>query len=203
MTLPAGSGGTGASTGPDVSAKPGASAGTDGGTTDGAPTPETRALALALLAAARQRGAHIATAESCTAGLLSGAITAPPGASEIFEAGFVTYSNAAKSTMLDVPAELIARHGAVSEPVARAMAAGALARSGASLAVAITGIAGPGGSEHKPEGRVCFAHALRGGETRSETCEFGPRGRDGVRAAAVDHALRLLLAALADDRTAP
>ena len=142
-----------------------------------------------LLARARARGATIATAESCTGGLLA-------GASDLFGYGFVTYSNDAKQDLLGVQAETLLQWGAVSEQVAREMAEGARARSGAGLALAITGIAGPGGSDHKPEGRVCFALARAGG-CHSETVEFGPRGRGAVRAAAVRHALEMLIAALA------
>ncbi|MEZ5912029.1 MAG: CinA family protein [Paracoccaceae bacterium] len=149
-----------------------------------------------LLALARAQGATIATAESCTAGLISGAITDVAGSSDIFDRGFVTYSNAAKVAMLGVDAETLAEHGAVSEEVAREMANGALMRSAADLAVAVTGIAGPGGSEHKPEGRVCFAIASRARGTRTETRDFGAIGRAGVRAATVDHALDLLIAEL-------
>ena len=149
-----------------------------------------------LLARARARGATIATAESCTGGLLAGAITGVAGASDLFGYGFVTYSNDAKQDLLGVQAETLLQWGAVSEQVAREMAEGARARSGAGLALAITGIAGPGGSDHKPEGRVCFALARAGG-CHSETVEFGPRGRGAVRAAAVRHALEMLIAALA------
>lgn len=150
-----------------------------------------------LLAAARAAGAMLATAESCTAGLISGAITEVAGSSDIFDRGFVTYSNDAKTAMLGVRLETLAAHGAVSEEVAREMAEGALARSAATLAVSVTGIAGPGGSEHKPEGRVCFGLAAKGQPTRTETVEFGAIGRGNVRAATVDHALDLLIAALA------
>ena len=151
--------------------------------------------AQALLDAARSRGLWLATAESCTGGLLAGAITTPPGASAIFDRGFVTYTNEAKQDLLGVGTDTLANHGAVSEEVAAEMAAGALARSRADIAVSVTGIAGPGGSEHKPEGRVCFGLATREGVT-TETVEFGPRGRDAVRAATVDHALNLLLQAV-------
>lgn len=137
----------------------------------------------------------LVTAESCTGGMVAAALTDLPGSSGIFAGGFVTYSNGLKTGVLGVPAGLIAAHGAVSEPVARAMAEGALARSGATLAVSITGIAGPGGSEYKPEGRVCFGLATAAGCT-SETVDFGAMGRDRVRRAARDHALRLLLSAL-------
>ncbi len=153
-------------------------------------------LAAELLARARARGVLLATAESCTAGLIAAAITEVAGSSDIFDRGFVTYSNAAKREMLAVRAATLDRFGAVSEPVAREMAEGALAHSAAALAVSVTGIAGPGGSEHKPEGRVCFGLATRGGDTRTETVEFGALGRARVRAASVEHALRLLIAAL-------
>lgn len=149
-----------------------------------------------LLARARYWGVRIATAESCTGGMVAAALTDVAGSSDVFERGFVTYSNAAKVEMLGVASETLAAHGAVSEAVAREMAEGALAHSAADLAVSITGIAGPGGSEFKPEGRVCFGLARTGRETRVETVEFGPRGRAKVRAAATDHALRLLLGAL-------
>jgi len=152
--------------------------------------------AVALLARARAAGVMVATAESCTGGLIAGAITDVAGSSTIFDRGYVTYSNAAKTEMLGVSPGTLEAQGAVSEPVAAEMAAGALARSRATLAVAVTGIAGPGGSEHKPEGRVCFALARRGGPPRAWTVEFGARGRGAVRAATVDSALDALLAAL-------
>jgi nicotinamide-nucleotide amidase len=149
-----------------------------------------------LLALARAKGAVIATAESCTGGMVAAAITDVAGSSDIFDRGFVTYSNAAKVAMLGVDPAAIEAHGAVSEAVARAMAEGALARSDATLAVSVTGIAGPGGSAFKPEGRVCFGLAAAGRPTTAETVEFGALGRDAVRRASADHALGLLLAAL-------
>lgn len=149
-----------------------------------------------LLARARAAGAVVATAESCTGGLLAGAITEVPGSSDIFDRGFVTYSNAAKVGTLGVSEATLAARGAVSEEVAREMAEGALARSAATLAVSVTGIAGPGGSEVKPEGRVCFGLAARGRPTRSETVEFGALGRGEVRRRSVDHALALLIGAV-------
>ena len=149
-----------------------------------------------LLELAKRQGAIVATAESCTGGLISGAITEIPGSSDIFDRGFVTYSNEAKMMMLGVPVELIQQHGAVSEDVALAMAQGALERSAANLAVSVTGIAGPGGSEHKPEGRVCFGLAATGKEPTAETIEFGAIGRDRVRERTVEHALKLLVDAL-------
>ena len=148
-----------------------------------------------LLEGARARGLSVATAESCTGGLLGGAITSVSGASDIYGYGFITYANAAKEALLGVPAQLIAAHGAVSEPVALAMAEGARRRSGADLAVSVSGIAGPGGAEHKPEGRVCFALDDAAG-SRAETVEFGALGRANVRRAAVLHALKLLIKAL-------
>jgi len=149
-----------------------------------------------ILAAARAQGARITTAESCTGGMVAVALTDVPGSSKVLDRGFVTYSNAAKHDMLGVSEATLAAHGAVSEPVAREMAEGALAHSQATLAVAITGIAGPGGSEFKPEGRVCFGLAQQGRATRVETVEFGALGRAQVRLAARDHALALLAGAL-------
>ncbi|MGS4943857.1 CinA family protein [Meridianimarinicoccus sp. RP-17] len=147
-----------------------------------------------LLARARAEGVMVATAESCTGGLIAGAITDVAGSSAIFDRGFVTYTNAAKEQMLGVQAATLAKHGAVSEAVAREMAEGALARSNASLAVAVTGIAGPGGgTAAKPEGRVCFGLARQGAPTRVETVDYGPLGRGAVRRATVAHALALLL----------
>ncbi|WP_104493644.1 CinA family protein [Paracoccus denitrificans] len=148
-----------------------------------------------ILELARRRGVMIATAESCTGGLIVGRLTDVPGSSDAVDRGFVTYSNAAKVEMLGIRPETLDAHGAVSEEIAAEMAAGALARSQAGIAVAVTGIAGPGGSERKPEGRVCFGIANALG-VRTETVEFGPRGRAEVRAATVEHALALLRAAL-------
>ncbi len=155
------------------------------------------ARAAEVLARARAHGLHLASAESCTGGLVAAALTAIPGSSDVFDRGFVTYSNAAKQEMLGVEAATLAAHGAVSEPVAAEMAAGALARSAADVAVSVTGIAGPGGSGAKPEGRVCFGLARRGAAVETATVEFGPLGRARVRAAACAHALALLLKALA------
>ena len=151
-------------------------------------------LAHAILAAAR--GRTVTCAESCTGGMVAAAITDVAGSSAVFERGFVTYSNAAKTQMLGVSPVTLEAFGAVSEEVAREMAAGALRAAGADVAVAISGIAGPGGSEHKPEGRVCFALATADGVT-SETVEFGAQGRARVRVAARDHALGVILRALA------
>lgn len=149
-----------------------------------------------ILAAAKAKGVMIATAESCTGGMISAAITDVAGSSAVFDRGFVTYTNAAKEAMLGVRAATLAAHGAVSEEVAQEMAEGALTRADAGLAVSVTGIAGPGGSEFKPEGRVCFGLAATGRPTLTETVEFGAIGRANVRRATVDHALSLLLAAL-------
>ncbi len=151
-------------------------------------------LAADTLNAARARGWRIATAESCTGGMVSAALTDVPGSSDVFERGFVTYTNTAKTEMLGVREATLAAHGAVSEEVAREMALGALVNSDADLTVSITGIAGPGGSEFKPEGRVCFATATRAGCT-AHTVEFGALGRNAVRTAARNHALDLLSAA--------
>lgn len=147
------------------------------------------------------RGWMLATAESCTGGMVAAACTDLAGSSAWFERGFVTYSNAAKTELLGVDAGLIEAHGAVSEPVARAMAAGALARSAAQLSVAITGIAGPtGGSADKPVGTVWFGWGARVGADapllRAEQLRL-PGDRAAVRAAATEHALRGLLALLA------
>jgi len=153
-----------------------------------------------ILAAARAQGIRIATAESCTGGMIAAALTDIPGSSDVFERGFVTYSNAAKVEMLGVLQATLDAVGAVSEDIAREMAEGALAHSHAALAVSVTGIAGPGGSEFKPEGRVCFGLAQAGKPTFVETVEFGAIGRPNVRAATRDHALKLLAGALAPTR---
>ena len=148
-----------------------------------------------VLFAARAKGWRIACAESCTGGMLAALLTEVAGSSDVFDCGFVTYSNAAKTRLLGVSETTLTTHGAVSEDVARDMAQGALDRSNAQLAVSITGIAGPGGSEYKPEGRVCFATATAAG-VWAETVEFGALGRGNVRLAARDHALALILARL-------
>jgi nicotinamide-nucleotide amidase len=151
------------------------------------------ALAEEVLAAARERGLKIATAESCTGGLVAGALTAIAGSSDVFERGFVTYSNEAKSEMLGVDAALIAAHGAVSGETARAMASGALSHSRAGISVSITGVAGPGGgSAEKPVGLVWFGTAIKGDQASSLEARFGDLGRDSVREESVRQALRLL-----------
>jgi nicotinamide-nucleotide amidase len=156
----------------------------------------TLAQAEALLAACRAAGLRVATAESCTGGLIAATLTAIAGSSDVVDRGFVTYSNAAKTEMLGVPAELIVAVGAVSEPVARRMAEGALVRSAADLAVAVTGVAGPGGgSADKPVGLVWFGYARRGGVATTLRHVF-PGDRTAVRLATVQEALRLLAAAI-------
>jgi nicotinamide-nucleotide amidase len=148
--------------------------------------------AAAVLALCRARGLTLATAESCTGGLIIGCLTDVAGSSDVVDRGFITYSNAAKTEMIGVPGGLIARVGAVSEAVARAMAEGALARSNADIAVAVTGIAGPGGATtEKPIGLVHFAWARRGGATRHARHVF-PGDRAAVRHATVDTALDLI-----------
>ncbi|QFT95853.1 Nicotinamide-nucleotide amidohydrolase PncC [Roseovarius sp. THAF8] len=149
-----------------------------------------------VLKAAKAAGLMVSVAESCTGGMVAAALTDIAGSSAVVERGFVTYSNTAKRQMLGVSRDTLEAHGAVSEEVAREMAEGALDHSEADVAVSITGIAGPGGSEHKPEGRVCFGLARVGRVTQVETVEFGALGRAELRAAARDHALTLLLKAL-------
>lgn len=150
-----------------------------------------------LLDSCRDRNETVAAAESCTGGLVAATLTAIPGSSDVFERGFVTYSNAAKSELLGVPFWLIERHGAVSEDVARAMAGGALTHSHASLAVAITGIAGPdGGTDEKPVGFVCFAAGRRDQPIVSECVAFGDLGRTEIRRRSVERGLDLLLSLL-------
>ncbi len=148
-----------------------------------------------ILALAKAKGMMIATAESCTGGLISGALTDIAGSSAMFDRGFVTYSNAAKTDLLGVPVEMIEKHGAVSEDVAAAMAQGALARSAAQIAVSVTGVAGPGGSDAKPEGMVCFGLATAQG-VQTETVKFGAIGRANVRAKTVEHALGMVAAGI-------
>ena len=150
-------------------------------------------LAARLVMACRARNLTVATAESCTGGLIAGAITEIPGSSAMFSAGFVTYSNAAKSSMLGVPPGLIASVGAVSEAVARRMAIGARKSAGVDLAVSVTGIAGPdGGSADKPVGTVWFGVAGPDGEVIT-VCKMFDGNRDEVRAASVIYGLELLL----------
>lgn len=155
----------------------------------------------AILRLATEQNLVLTCAESCTGGLVAAALTHAPGSSKMFEFGFVTYSNVAKIKLLNVAPSTVDTFGAVSEPTVREMALGALAQSGADISVAISGIAGPGGSDHKPEGRVCFALARRQkhapASVSAETKEFGACGRDKVRLRARDYALRLLRCELA------
>ena len=154
---------------------------------------DIKALAQQIITAASAGGLMIATAESCTGGLVAGALTEIAGSSAVVDRGFVTYSNAAKTALVGVPAALIEANGAVSEPVARAMAEGAVARSDAVVSVAITGIAGPGGgSEEKPVGLVHFAAAGPAGVIHAAH-RFGDIGREAVRLESVRVALTLLL----------
>ncbi len=146
-----------------------------------------------ILDEARKRGLLLATAESCTAGLISGCIAQIPGSSSVLERGFVTYSNEAKTELLDVPGALIAAHGAVSAEVARAMAEGALAHSRAAIAISCSGIAGPdGGSATKPVGLVHMAAVKRGGRLIQAERRFGDIGRTQVQLATVAEAFVLL-----------
>ena len=159
----------------------------------------------ALLDAAKAKRLTVSTAESCTGGLIAAALTEIAGSSAVVDRGFVTYSNQAKHDMLGVLISTLDAHGAVSEEVAVQMAEGALVNSGSDIAVSVTGIAGPGGSEFNPEGRVCFGLAVKGLLTFVETKDFGALGRVRVRAAARNHALQLIAAAVAKspDATRP
>ena len=152
-----------------------------------------RAAASAVLAACRARGLKVATAESCTGGLVAGALTDIAGSSDVLDRGFVSYSNEAKQQMLGVPAEILKEHGAVSRQTAEAMARGALGRANADLVIAITGIAGPGGgSADKPVGLVHFAAASRGGKLTHAEKRYGDVGRELVRGKSVAQALAML-----------
>jgi nicotinamide-nucleotide amidase len=154
---------------------------------------DVRAASVALLDLCRSRKLLVATAESCTGGLVAAALTEIPGSSDVVERGFVTYSNAAKCDMLGVPAATIEQYGAVSEPTAISMAQGALAHSAADLAVSVTGVAGPGGgSAEKPVGLVHFAAAARDGRLLSREERFGDIGRSEIRSRSVLVALALL-----------
>lgn len=147
----------------------------------------------ALLEICKERQLKLATAESCTGGLIVAILTEVSGSSAVVDRGFVTYSNEAKADMLGVPEKLIDEHGAVSEPVVRAMARGTIEHSLADIAVAVTGIAGPGGgSEEKPVGLVHIAAMRRGGESVYQLCEFGDIGREQVRFMTVREAFRLI-----------
>ena len=153
------------------------------------------AEAEAILALARDKNLRLATAESCTGGLIAALLTEIAGSSNVFERGFVTYSNEAKEDLLDVPMDLLHQHGAVSLQVAMAMADGALKHSLAQISVAVTGIAGPGGgTAQKPVGLVYIATARLDGETEAREFRFGDIGRDAVRLETVKAALTLLRA---------
>jgi nicotinamide-nucleotide amidase len=152
-----------------------------------------RGAATSVLDVFRERGLKLATAESCTGGLVAGALTEIAGSSDVVDRGFITYSNEAKQAMLGVPAATLTRHGAVSAETAAAMAKGALKHSLADIAVAITGIAGPGGgSKEKPVGLVHFAAASRDGRRLARVKRYGKIGRGQVRQRSVAEALRLL-----------
>jgi nicotinamide-nucleotide amidase len=154
---------------------------------------QLREAAKRVLELCRARGLHVATAESCTGGLVAAALTEIPGSSDVVDRGFVTYSDDAKRAMLGVPAATLKRHGAVSAQTAKAMAAGALRNSRAELAVSITGIAGPGGgSRQKPVGLVYFAAASRDGRRIARKRLYGKIGRRRVRLRSVAEALALL-----------
>lgn len=156
----------------------------------------TTTLATEVLALCRARGLRVATVESCTGGLVAGALTAIAGSSDVVLGGLVTYSNEAKSALANVPASLIEANGAVSAPVARAMAEGGVGRLHADICVAITGVAGPGGgSEAKPVGLVHFGCATTGGETVHAERRFGPLSRDEIRRLSVIVALDMLKSA--------
>ena len=148
-------------------------------------------LAQQVLSACRERDWTLATAESCTGGMVAAALTEIAGSSDVVDRGYVTYSNNAKMQMLGVLPATLETYGAVSIQVAAEMADGALNAAGVDLAVSITGIAGPGGSDNKPEGRVCFGLASSN-QTYTETQDFGPLGRPAIRKATVDHALMLM-----------
>jgi nicotinamide-nucleotide amidase len=155
---------------------------------------ETRALSVRVLDACRARKWMVATAESCTGGLVAGALTEIAGSSDVVDRGFVTYSNAAKMAMLGVPEATLRQHGAVSRQTALAMASGALARADVHLTVAITGVAGPGGgTAEKPVGLVHFAVATKDGGLTHREKRYGDIGRSEVRRLSVLEALTMLL----------
>jgi nicotinamide-nucleotide amidase len=160
-------------------------------------TPELTSAAEALLAACRKRGLKLATAESCTGGLVAGVLTDIAGSSDVFDRGFVTYSNGAKTEMLGVPSSVIDRHGAVSAVVALAMVEGALSHSKANVAVSVTGIAGPdGGTAQKPVGLVYIAAHRTGAEPVAHRFHFTSGSRQGIRMDSVREALRLAMEAV-------
>jgi nicotinamide-nucleotide amidase len=156
-------------------------------------------LARLVIDDAQQRRLKIVTAESCTGGLLSALLVEIPGSSKVFERGFVTYSNKAKEEVLGVPGDLLADYGAVSEPVARAMAEGALEESRANISISITGIAGPGGgTPMKPVGSVHFALARENAPIRHKLENYGDIGRTEIRLASLDTALQMLLESISN-----
>lgn len=156
--------------------------------------PELLQLADMVVRTGREKNLHLATAESCTGGMIGALLTEIPGSADVFERGFITYSNESKQSMLGVSAEVLNSKGAVSEDVARAMAEGAVRNSNAQIAVAVTGIAGPGGgSEHKPVGLVHISAAREGAMTVHQVCRFGEIGRNAIRVKTVDAALKLVL----------
>lgn len=157
-------------------------------------------LAGKVIEACRTHGLTLATAESCTGGMVAAALTDIAGSSAVLDRGFITYSNNAKMQMLGVSDATLTMHGAVSEEVAQEMADGALNTAQTDLSVAITGIAGPGPSEHKPEGRVCFAMAQSGAKTTVVTVEFGAIGRANVRSQSAQYALNMILTAAKSGR---
>lgn len=151
---------------------------------------DVTARAAALIGICRQHNLLLSTAESCTGGLIAGLITSIPGSSDVFDAGFVTYSNEAKTRMIGVPAHLIAAFGAVSAEVARSMALGAIENSRAGMSIAVTGVAGPGGgTPNKPVGLVHCAVALRNGKVSHNELRLGAIGREEVRLATIRHAI--------------
>jgi len=146
-----------------------------------------------------RRGLMLATAESCTGGWIAEAVTSVPGSSEWFERGFVTYTYISKREMVGVREETLEKHGAVSEPVVREMAAGAIEHSHAQVAIAVSGVAGPsGGSPDKPVGTVCFAWAIKDGAQKVETRRFGG-DREAVRRESVVHALEVMIELIDSD----
>lgn len=152
-------------------------------------------LASEVIASAHAAGVKISTAESCTGGMLSAALTDVSGASAVFDRGFITYSYASKPEMLGISPQTVETHGAVSSEAVAQMAIGALTQSDADIALAITGIAGPQVGSTKPEGLVWFAVSTKTG-TETTKCEFGAIGRANVRQASVEMALKLLLSAI-------
>lgn len=153
-------------------------------------------LATAVIVNAKEKSWYVATAESCTGGLIGGALTDVAGSSAVVDRGFITYTNKAKMQVLGVRAETLRQVGAVDEQTACEMALGAIAHSASHLAVAVTGIAGPGGSGHKPGGRVHLATANRDGIIEHRQMDYGDIGRDEVRLATVETALEMLIAAI-------